>query len=126
MSNKWFEELPAACPPDDAKPSAGRFYRIAKGNPADSGDFFSQRKLQPDKIFTGKGIDECIARAVSLFADLQDAKKKLAIPKFKRAHVVMVELEPKYGVMKKTFADSHYSWWRTTDFDVRQAKIIQQ
>ena len=126
MNSHWFETLPEACPPEDAKPVSGRFYRIAKGNPADSGDFFSQRKLQPGKVFVGKGIDECIVRSISLFSELSDAQKKLFIPKFKHAHIVMVDLEPKDGVVKKTFADSHFSWWRTVDFDVRQAKNIER
>ena len=125
MSNSWFEKLPEACPPEDAKPAKGRFYRIAKGNPADSSDFFSQRKLQPEKVFTGSGVDECIARSISLFYDLSDARKRLVIPKFKHAHIVEVNLEPKDGVMKKTFTGSHFSWWRTTDFNVTQVKTIE-
>ena len=49
----WFEELPPSCPPADAVPCDGQFYRIAKGNPAEDSDFFSQRKMQPDKVFKG-------------------------------------------------------------------------
>lgn len=121
----WFEELPPLCPPSDAIPCNGRFYRIAKGNPVDNGDFFSQRKLQPNKIFTGKGIDECIARAISLFSDATDASRRLKLPKFRNANVAEVVLLPKDGVMKKTFSDSHYSWWRSKNFEVSQAKIIE-
>lgn len=64
----WFEELPPFCPPADAVSCDGKFYRIAKGNPAENSDFFSQRKMQTDKVFKGLGIDECIAWALSLFA----------------------------------------------------------
>lgn len=124
MKREWFEELPEQCPPKDAKDCEGNFYRIANGNPAQSADFFSQRRLAPDKVFKGNGLDECIARAVSLFGNLEDAKKRLKLPKFKRANIALVELCPKDGVMKKTFTDSHYSWWRTTAFNVSQAKII--
>lgn len=67
MKADWFEILPEYCPPSDANRCVGTYYRIAQGDPATSADFFSQRKLQPDKVFTGKGIDECIARAISLF-----------------------------------------------------------
>jgi len=124
MKREWFEDLPEQCPPNDAKDCNGDFYRIANGDPAQSADFFSQRRLAPDKVFKGKGIDECIARAVSLFANLDDAKKRLKLPKFKRANIALVELRPKDGMMKKTFADSHYSWWRTKDFNVSQAKTV--
>ena len=120
---EWFEDLPVACPPSDATPCNGEYFRIANGNPATSPDFFSQRKLQPNKIFVGKGINECIARAVSLFKDKDDALKRLKLPKFRHSVIAVVELEPKDGVMKKTFLDSHYSWWRSTNFDVKQAKV---
>lgn len=42
---EWFEELPVACPPSNATPCNGIYYRIANGNPATSLDFFSQRKF---------------------------------------------------------------------------------
>ena len=54
--SEWFEELPDQCPPEDAMECNGIYFRIANGNPATSEDFFSQRKLQPDKIFKGEGI----------------------------------------------------------------------
>ncbi len=124
MKADWFEILPEYCPPSDANRCVGTYYRIAQGDPATSADFFSQRKLQPDKVFTGKGIDECIVRAISLFSDVNDAKKRLKLPKFREANIAVVVLQPKDGVMKKTFDASHYSWWRTSVFDVSQAKIL--
>lgn len=120
---EWFEELPASCPPSDAVSCEGVFYRIANGNPVVSPDFFSQRKLQPDKIFKGNGVDECVARAVSLFKDKEDARKRLKLPKFKHSVIASVRLEPKDGAMKKTFRDSHYSWWRSMAFDLKRAKV---
>ena len=119
----WYEQLPELCPPVDAVPCEGTYYRIAKGNPASNGDFFSQRKLQPNKVFTGLGVDECVARSISLFSDINDATRRLKLPKFRNAQIAGVTLEPKDGVMKKTFSDSHYSWWRSTNFEVSQAKI---
>ena len=119
----WYEQLPELCPPVDAVPCEGTYYRIAKGNPASNGDFFSQRKLQPNKVFTGLGVDECVARSISLFSDINDAIRRLKLPKFRNAQISAVTLEQKDGVMKKTFSDSHYSWWRSTNFEVSQAKI---
>ena len=121
----WYEQLPPLCPPTDASPCNGRFYRIAKGNPANDSDFFSQRKLQPDKVFVGPGVDECIAHAISLFADENDVARRLKLPKFRHANIAEVILQPKDGVMKKTFSDSHFSWWRSNDFDVSQAKVVK-
>ncbi len=87
-----------------------------------SADFFSQRKMQPDKVFTG--VDECVARAISLFSEKDEAEKRLKLPKFRRATLALVKLEAKDGMIKKTFGPSHYSWWRTIYFDVSQAKVV--
>lgn len=122
---EWFEQLPEQCPPVDAQPCSGCFYRIAKGIPTGSEDYFSQRKLQPEKIFVGEGIDECIVRSVSLFASAEEARKRLRLPKFRNNIIVAVDLSPKDGVIKKTFGPHHYSWWRTKSFNytqIREAK----
>lgn len=122
---EWFEELPSSCPPSDAIDSEGTFYRVSHGNPAESSDFFSQRLLAPDKQFHGEGIDECIVRAVSVFAELNDAKNLLKLPKFKKANIAIVHLHEQDGKIKKTFKKSHYSWWRSKSFEVNNAKIIE-
>ena len=97
---------------------------MAIGNPATNNDFFSQRKLAPDKTFKGEGIDECIVRALSVFSDLPDAERLLKLPKFRKANIVKIELSEKDGKIKKTFGNSHYSWWRSSLFDVSQSKIV--
>lgn len=125
METEWFEILPELCPPEDATVCNGSYYRIANGNPAKSEDFFSQRILQPDKIFQGEGIDECVIRAISLFFRKEEAEKRLKLPKFKNAKIALVTLESKDGMIKKTFGNAHYSWWRTTKFDVSQSKVIE-
>lgn len=120
---KWFEELPSQCPPADAVPAQGRFFRIAKGLPTESEDYFSQRSLQPNKVFIGEGIDECIVRSVSVFCSLDEAKMRLRLPKFRTQTIVAVDLEPSDGVIKKTFGPSHYSWWRSVDFNFSKAVL---
>lgn len=98
MTAEWFEALPEQCPPTDAAQCKGYYYRIANGNPATTEDFFSQRKLQLDKVFKGFGIDECIARAISLFSTKEEAERRLKLPKFKNASIVIVKLEPKWKI----------------------------
>lgn len=120
----WFEDLPEQCPPADAVPANGTYYRIAAGIPTESEDFFSQRKLQPAKAFVGEGIDECVLRAVSLFSSKDEAQKRLKLPKFKKHLIVSVDLSAKDGVLKKTFGPAHYSWWRSNEFDVLSAIAV--
>ena len=125
ITTKWFEVLPEQCPPEDAKECNGIYYRIANGNPATSADFFSQKRLQPDKIFTGEGIDDCIVKSISLFSDRKEIEKRLKLPKFRKGVIAEVKLEPKDGMIKKTFGNAHYSWWRTNEFEVSQAKVLE-
>lgn len=95
ITTKWFEELPEQCPPEDAKECNGIYYRIANGNPATSTDFFSQKKLQPDKVFIGKGIDDCIVKSISLFSDRKEIEKRMKLPKFRKGVIAEVRLGPK-------------------------------
>ena len=122
---EWFEELSLSCPPSDATDCKGTYYRVSFGNPAESRDFFSQKRLAPNKQFKGEGIDECIVRAVSIFAELNDAKNLLKLPKFKNAHIAELKFKEQDGKMKKTFKKSHYSWWRSKSFNVNNTQIIE-
>lgn len=125
MEYHWFEELPPSCPPFDSVECDGTYFRVSHGNPAESEDFFSQKRLAPNKVFKGEGIDDCIVRAVSVFALLEDAKRLLKFPKFKHANIAVVSLRPMDGKIKKTFKNSHYSWWRSKAFDIKNAKTIK-
>lgn len=119
----WYEELPDACPPIDSQNCNGIFYRIANGNPASDKDFFSQRCLQPNKVF--EGIDECIVRSLSVFDCIEETERRLKLPKFRNAHIVEVNLSPDDGKIKKTFGNAHFSWWRTKFFNPLKAKMIK-
>ena len=90
MEYQWFEELPSSCPPFDSVECNGTYFRVSYGNPAESEDFFSQKRLAPNKVFKGEGIDDCIVRAVSVFSLLEDAKRLLKLPKFKHANIAEV------------------------------------
>jgi len=45
MKREWFEDLPEQCPPKDAKDCEGYSYRIANGNPAQSGDILTMERV---------------------------------------------------------------------------------
>ena len=121
-SIQWFEELPESCPPSDALDCNGVFYRIANANPADISDFFSQRMLYPSRTF--RDVDECTARSLSLFDTKEAAELRLKLPKFRNAHIAEVTLTATDCKIKKTFGPQHYSWWRTTSFDITNTTII--
>lgn len=52
------------------------------------------------------------------------SREKIEAAQIQNASIVIVKLEPKDGMIKKTFGIAHYSWWRTKDFNVSQAKTV--
>ena len=59
-----------------------------------------------------------------VISEKKEIEKRMKLPKFRKAVIAEVSLKPKDGMIKKTFGVAHYSWWRTNDFDVSQAKVI--
>lgn len=114
---EWNEELPELCPPSDAiVPENIIVYRFCRElNPTED-DFISHRKLWPDKRFDG--VDECLARSLSVIDDLEICKNRLKLPRMKNFNSIYeVRLGVNDGLIKKTFPDpNHYSWWRAKSF----------
>jgi hypothetical protein len=114
----WAEDLPEMCPPEKASPPNNEIYfRLVDSIPPTEQDFYSQRKLHPEKYFS-KG--ECIARAVSLFSDLEECRKisKLPTQKLRNCNIVSIILPNGSGLILQTgFNKYHNSWWRTNNFD---------
>lgn len=122
----WYEELPEQCPEKEAfNPDNEVFYRVIDGDRPELTDFISHRLLYGEgRVFPG--MPECRARSVSLFKDLSDIQKRtLKTPKFKNKKVVKVLLKKKDGVIAKTSKLSHYSWWRSKDFNLDNVTIVE-
>jgi hypothetical protein len=121
----WTEELIDKCSPDNAfDPDGMTFYRLAKTNPATESDFHSQRKLNPNTNFTN--VSECIARSLSIWDDIDKCLNILKLPRHKnKAPLVMqLNLVSGDGLVLQTFKANHYSWWRTTNYNVASTPII--
>lgn len=123
----YFEDLSideCTCPHEDAviPDSSKEFYRIVKCNPASSECFMSHRSKHPTKEYP----DECCARAVSTFdsADgLLNAFFKTPAGKKKERLLGKIVLHNGDGLIKQTFAEGHYSWWRSQSFDISSVTI---
>ncbi|WP_205343119.1 hypothetical protein [Denitrificimonas caeni] len=110
----WFEPLPEQCPPFGAKPVKGTFYRLVTGAVAGCEDFWSHRKIWPNKSFN---VDECRARSLSIYECYEDCDKlrKLSMHKYKE--IAEITLDINAGIAKQTGRDkTHYSWWRSNSF----------
>lgn len=114
----WSEPLPNLCPPSDAASAGGHIvYRITESNPPTSKDFESHRAKYPNRTFQ---VNECQSRSISVFNDLYAAELITKLPAFKSKanHIIKLELKDDHGVILKTSGPNHYSWWKTTSFDL--------
>lgn len=121
----WIEDLPDKCPPDDSfEPNNFKVFRLATMDNLDEADFQSQRALKPNKEF--KGVDECIARSLSVLDEFQKCLNMVKLPVYKNRWKAVLELElnAEDGLVLKTFKDpNHYSWWRTCNFDISNSIV---
>ncbi len=115
---EWNEELPEQCPPKDSfSPEGMTVYRFSNNEIPSETDFISQRMLQPEKIF--EGVDECIARSISVLNDIETCQNRLKLPRMRKkfSSILEITLVQNDGLIKKTFNDpNHYSWWRSKSF----------
>jgi len=112
----WFEPLPGGCPPPDAtEPNNDIFFRLTKAYPPSESDFWSQRKLYPNKPFH---TSECRAMSLSIYSDLEACLLIRKLNPHKEKKIIQITLPSESGVLKQTGKDpNHYSWWRKHGFD---------
>lgn len=115
----WVEDLPPQCPPSDAVPPEGVYYRAVSENCSEN-DFVPYARLYPKKKYTGAMA--CISRALSIYTTIGeciDATKLPSLQKLGQTHIAKVTLTEDDGlVLKGRNKSSHYSWWRTRDFRI--------
>ena len=118
---EFFEDLTetgCTCPPEDASFPNGikEFYRVVKHNPATTECFFSYKKKNPDKVYS----DECEARAISLSDSIEGLKNsyfRTPAGKKKIQLIGLIKLMPEDGMIKQTYGEGHYSFWRSLLFE---------
>lgn len=118
----WYEELPPDCPPEEAFAPGAIYFRLGK-IPPDESDFWSHRKRFPDKFFQ---TTECVARSVSVFDSMEAVEKlKRSFPMMAKKLIYQIDLMPKDGLVLQTGEEEHhFSWWRSTQFEMASIKKI--
>ena len=115
---RYREPLPEGCPPDDAEEisSAWGVIRLVRTNPPTDDDFRSQRAEKPSHQF--RGVAECHAHGLSVFAARQDAERASKLPSLRGRLLCNVELEAGAGQIQQTGRPSHHTWWPLVDFNI--------
>lgn len=120
---EWANNLPDNCPPENILvPEEEEFYRLLINEDViTQDDWKSQKELHPNSPY--KGEDLINAHGLSILKEADHNIFKL--PRYKRFKgLAKIILNPSDGVLKKTYGDKHYTWWRTTLFDENSAEII--
>lgn len=117
MSSQWPSWYPPVCPPLDAVPAVGIFYRLVD-DPASESDFKSVRELADEgkKKRYWSADEECSAVACSVFAEQNDAESTRASIGSLRAKKVArgdVSGSGKLKASPSARSKSHHDWWRT-------------
>lgn len=110
----FLEDLPAGCPPDDAKDcELPEVYRLLTSDQVSSEDFLSQAALG---VNPPKGMDLCRWASCSLVLDAKIQKK---LPKFKDTHhfAAMLRVPAGAGKSRKS-GKNHYDFWCANEFDI--------
>jgi hypothetical protein len=112
------DPLPEGCPPGAAEEIAAprEVFRLARSIPPTLDDFRSQRAEKPTAVF--RGVTECQARGLSVFADRKDCEKLLKLHHLRSRLICPVRLEAGAGRIQQTFQPSHHTWWPLAAFDI--------
>lgn len=118
----WVENLPPQCPPSDAEPPEGVYYRAVSEDCSEN-DFVPYARLYPNRKYTG--VMACISRALSIYTTIGECVEATKLPslqKLGQTHIAKVTLTENDGlILKGSNKSSHYSWWRTHDFQINNS-----
>ncbi len=121
----WACEMPECCPPSDVMvPDNHPFYRLAKlADAYDASDFISYAEMSPHRSW-GELLP--LAVGLSIIEGEQKARRTLKLPFFRKYKgIISIVLHPADGVVKQTgLHHSHYTWWRTTAFQMSNLKML--
>ena len=122
-SVKWIPEMPDGVPPENIDiPEGHKFYRLTIGDTIAPSDILSYHELYPDRDWGEQTIN---SYGLSIIDDLNKVGKLKKIPSLRACKgISSIVLNPKDGVVLQTGKNNHYTWWRTSSFDISVAETV--
>ena len=118
----WPDFYPEDCPPLEAEPVSGTFYRLVRNNPPRAEDFKSVFEENPKRFNYTPTTENC---GLSVQKDPQDTVRlerierlKKRSKKFKNRQIAEGSLNPMLGMIQHTPSKkykSHHTWWVPVD-----------
>ena len=118
----WPSDFPEDCPPEQASPANGTYYRIVKNDPPEPDDFVSlyrQNRRRAENIVKAGMRSQCEIMGLSVYADIDDAIQcALRYPRI-GDRIASLSLAPESGKVLHTGGafKSHSTWWKVEEFD---------
>lgn len=122
---KWTCTMPEGCPPEDILiAEAHPFFRLSLQSDSYSADDFKSYAEADHQRNWGQMLP--LAVGLSLIEDESKARRNLKLPMFRKYQgIIALTLNPTDGVVKQTGAHrSHYTWWRTTSFQMSNLNML--
>ena len=122
---QWACAMPDGCPPEDVLVAEEHpFFRLAKQADVYSvEDFMSYAEADPQRNW-GQMLP--LAVGLSLIDNETKARRNLKLPMFRQFKgIISLTLHPTDGVVRQTGVHrSHYTWWRTTSFQMSNLNML--
>lgn len=122
---KWPSYLPPNCPPSDAFPPEGTFYRLVSNDPPTEADFLPVRIESPNRYVKC----ECQAYGISTNLDPVDfVQLRKRVPVTRNKKTAMGVLDSNCGLVKPTPVqnNTHHTWWPPDGFATwKRFKVIE-
>ena len=110
------------CPPEDAEPASGIFYRLVLNNPPEKEDFTPNPNTLSQILDRGPEEKICQVYGVSVYKDIEGAlKARKKFKSLKGTEPAIGKLTPKCGVIKNTpslIHHSHHTWWPPCEMEI--------
>lgn len=125
------QPFPPGCPPDDAQPLPGVFYRLANkdlavGDPTEESSWLRPYQTHGPHY---KQFDATGAHGLSVFADLDDVTRARRLnPWMARkslAEVTVAEADGSMRLSPTEFSTSHHDWWTEPVELLPEAVVIE-
>ena len=122
VSWNWPADFPEDCPPEQAVPANGTYYRIVRNDPPESSDFVSVYhldRIRASRVIRSGRRTQCETMGLSIYADMNDAVANARRFKNIGDKIARITLRAESGKTLKTDGGypSHYTWWKEESFE---------
>ena len=129
MALRWPADFPDDCPPEEAEPANGVYYRIVKTDPPLLSDFVSIYHLnrpRAEELMARGAITRCELMGLSVYTALKDVETRARRYPQIGNRIVRLTLGPEAGATLPTprNRDSHHTWWTPEGYNPIDVALV--